>query len=113
MDRAALLLYGVMAEVAAQMPDIMAQRIDASGTVLWTSNGAPVCTASSLQNTPQLVSDGAGGAIISWEDWRSYGQPDIYAQRISFNGFTNWTFNGVAICTEPNFANQYSTKISF
>lgn len=91
--------------------DIMAQRIDASGNVLWTSNGAPVCTATSLQNTPQLVSDGAGGAIISWEDWRSYSQPDIYAQRISSNGFTNWTFNGVAICTEPNFANQYSTKI--
>lgn len=91
--------------------DIMAQRIDASGTVLWTSNGAPVCTATSLQNTPQLVSDGAGGAIISWEDWRSYSQPDIYAQRISSNGFANWTFNGIAICTEPNFANQYSTKI--
>jgi hypothetical protein len=92
--------------------DIMAQRIDASGNVLWTSNGAPVCTATSLQNTPQLVSDGAGGAIISWEDWRNYSQPDIYAQRISSNGFTNWTFNGVAICTEPNFANQYSTKIA-
>ena len=91
--------------------DILAQRIDASGTVLWTTNGASVCNATSLQNTPQLVSDGAGGAIISWEDWRSFSQPDIYAQRISSNGFTNWSFNGVAICTEPNFANQYSTKI--
>lgn len=91
--------------------DIRAQLINASGTVLWSDGGASVCNASSLQNTPQLISDGAGGAIISWEDWRSFSQPDIYAQRISSNGFTNWTFNGVLICSEPNFANQYSTKI--
>ncbi|HMK04174.1 MAG TPA: hypothetical protein VK489_08285 [Ferruginibacter sp.] len=91
--------------------DINAQRINASGDVLWVTDGTSVCTASSLQNTPQLVSDGAGGAIISWEDWRSFSQPDIYAQRISFNGFTNWNFNGIIICSEPNFANQYSTKI--
>jgi hypothetical protein len=91
--------------------DIRAQLINALGTVLWGAGGASVCTASSLQNTPQLVSDGAGGAIISWEDWRSFSQPDIYAQRISSNGFTNWNFNGVLICSEPNFANQYSTKI--
>lgn len=97
--------------VGSANADINAQRINASGTALWTPDGASICTATSLQNTPQLISDGAGGAIISWEDWRSFSQPDIYAQRISFNGFTNWSFNGVAICTEPNFANQYSTKI--
>jgi hypothetical protein len=91
--------------------DIRAQRVDASGTVLWSVGGVSVCNAASLQNTPQLVSDGNGGAIISWEDWRNYSQPDIYAQRISSNGFTSWNFNGVAICTEPNFANQYNTKI--
>lgn len=97
--------------VGGPSADIMAQRINASGTVQWTTNGVSVCNANSLQNTPQLVSDGAGGAIISWEDWRSFSQPDIYAQRISSNGFTNWSFNGVVICSEPNLANQYSTKI--
>jgi len=91
--------------------DILAQRINASGTTLWTSQGASICNATSLQNTPSLISDGNGGAIISWEDWRSFSQPDIYVQRISFNGFTSWNFNGVLICSEPNFANQYNTKI--
>lgn len=91
--------------------DIMAQRINASGTALWAPQGSSVCNASSLQNSPQLISDGTGGAIISWEDWRSFSQPDIYAQHISFNGFASWSFNGVLICSEPNFANQYSTKI--
>ncbi len=91
--------------------DIYAQRINAAGTVQWTANGAPVCTASSLQNIPQLVSDGAGGAIITWEDWRNFSQSDIYAQRIASNGFTSWSFNGVVICSESNLAQQYNTKI--
>jgi hypothetical protein len=64
--------------------DIRAQLINASGTVLWPAGGTSVCNANSLQNIPQLISDGAGGAIISWEDWRSFSQPDIYAQRIAW-----------------------------
>lgn len=88
--------------------DINAQRINAAGTTLWSVS---VCNANSLQNNPQLISDGAGGAIITWEDWRNFGQADIYAQHVSFNGFTTWTFNGVPICTESNFAAQYNTKI--
>jgi Secretion system C-terminal sorting domain len=92
--------------------DINAQRINASGTVLWVTDGVSVCNANSLQNIPQLVSDGAGGAIITWEDWRNFSQTDIYAQRISFNGFTNWAFNGVVICSDGSFRNQYNTKIT-
>ena len=91
--------------------DIFAQRIDASGAFLWALNGALICNATSLQNIPQLVTDGNGGAIIAWEDWRNFSQSDIYAQRISFNGFTSWALNGIIICSEPNFAHQYNTKM--
>ncbi|GAB2826152.1 T9SS type A sorting domain-containing protein [Ferruginibacter profundus] len=91
--------------------DIYAQRLNQAGTPLWTIDGISVCNASSLQNMPQIISDGgAGSAIVSWEDWRNFSQPDIYAQHIS-NGFTDWTFNGVVICSEPNFAQQYNTKM--
>ena len=91
--------------------DIYAQRLNQSGAPLWTTDGIAVCTASSLQNMPQIISDGgAGSAIVSWEDWRNFSQPDIYAQHIS-NGFTDWTFNGVVICSEPNLAQQYNTKM--
>jgi hypothetical protein len=89
--------------------EIYAQRINTAGTTLWPTNGVSVCNASSLQNIPQLVSDGSGGAIIAWEDWRN-SQSDIYAQRISSNGITSWTFNGVAICSQSG-AHQYNTKI--
>lgn len=91
--------------------DIYAQRLNQVGTPLWTIDGAPVCTASSLQNMPQIISDGgAGSAIIAWEDWRNFSQADIYAQHIS-NGFTDWTFNGVSICSESNLQHQYNTRM--
>ena len=91
--------------------DIYAQRLNQVGTPLWTLDGTAVCTASSLQNMPQIISDGgAGSAIITWEDWRNFSQSDIYAQKIS-NGATSWTFNGVLICSEPNLAHQYNTKM--
>lgn len=97
--------------VGSANADIYAQRLNQSGTPLWTTDGIAVCTASSLQNMPQIISDGgAGSAIVSWEDWRNFGQPDIYAQHIS-NGFTDWTFNGVVICSEPNLAQQNNTRM--
>jgi len=44
--------------------DIYAQRIDAGGNVLWGSDGVPICAGPSVPNTPRVVDDGAGGAII-------------------------------------------------
>lgn len=55
--------------------------------------------AASDQQRPTIISDGAGGVIITWEDARS-GKADIYAQRINANGVGQWTANGVAISTE-------------
>ncbi|MBK7368259.1 MAG: hypothetical protein IPJ04_10205 [Candidatus Eisenbacteria bacterium] len=78
--------------------DVYAQRISAAGVPLWTANGVAVCSATGDQANPVLVSDGAGGAIITWGDSRS-GVSDIYAQRLNANGVTQWTANGVALCT--------------
>jgi len=78
--------------------DIYAQRINASGAVQWSANGVPISTAESHQFRPSIVSDGSGGAIITWEDNRS-GNMDIYAQRINAAGAVQWTADGVAIST--------------
>jgi hypothetical protein len=51
--------------------DIYAQRIDQEGNSAWTSNGLPVCQAAGTQSNIASVSDGTGGAIISWWDQRS------------------------------------------
>ena len=79
--------------------DIYAQAIDSIGNVRWTLNGVSVSTASSSQYNPKLVSDGQGGAIITWEDSRSSEGVTIYAQAINSTGMTKWTSGGVPICT--------------
>ena len=80
--------------------DIYAQRVDANGRMLWKNDGVPVCTAVGSQPYTQLVSDGAGGAIIAWYDERS-GRKfrwDIYAQRVDASGRMLWENDGVLIC---------------
>ncbi len=78
--------------------DIYAQRIGHDGTARWTVNGVQICTLVSNQQYPQAVPDGAGGALIVWEDWRN-SNLDVYAQRIDAGGIVWWTHNGVALCT--------------
>ncbi len=74
--------------------DVYAQRIDASGAVLWAANGIPVCTAANDQINVRAVPDGAGGAIVAWEDWRS-GTGDLYVQHVNILGNTAWAADGV------------------
>src|SRR6185295_9800133 len=45
----------------------------------------PVCTAIYDQFGPQMVSDGAGGSILVWQDYREGGL-DVYAQRLNGGG---------------------------
>ena len=66
--------------------DIYAQRIDSDGNPQWAIDGDSICTASGNQFYPELVSDGAGGAIITWEDERDDPDGDIYAQRVNRDG---------------------------
>ncbi len=88
--------------------DIYAQRVDASGTPRWTANGVPIGVTTGSQTVPQLISDGAGGAIIVWEDSRRGSGTDIYAQRVNASGEVQWAANGVGICV--GFY-QYQPKI--
>lgn len=90
--------------------DIFAQRISSSGTVLWGKAGAIICNASASKFAPELVSDGAGGAIITWYDYRGGAGEDIYAQRVDKDGNVLWQNNGVPVCTAPG--TQWYPKIA-
>ncbi len=89
--------------------DIYAQRISADGAIQWTANGVALCTAIGDQLGPAIVPDGAGGAIVTWQDERSRGDNDIYAQRISLAGVVQWAANGAALCTATG--NQWNPAI--
>jgi hypothetical protein len=84
----------------ADNTDIFAQRLDASGNPLWTANGEAICTSPGNQQWPAPVSDGFGGAIITWFDSR-VGTNDVYAQRIDASGNALWTPGGVVLCDAP------------
>ncbi len=79
--------------------DIYAQRIDNTGHVQWTANGVATCAAAGDQITPVAVSDGSGGVISAWADYRGGATSDIYVQRLNGAGAAQWTANGVALST--------------
>ncbi|NVM03088.1 MAG: hypothetical protein HWN67_12170, partial [Candidatus Helarchaeota archaeon] len=90
--------------------DIYAQRVNSSGGMEWTGNGIAITTENNLQVSPQLCSDGAGGAIITWDDRRVDGiSTDIYVQRVNSSGGVEWAANGTAICTATD--NQYYVQL--
>ena len=81
--------------------DIYAQRLNSAGVAQWTVNGVLVCGAANNQDVPVIVTDGAAGAVIAWQDGRS-SSVDIYAQRMNSTGVAQWTANGNAVCSAAN-----------
>ena len=82
--------------------DVYAQRINGSGTTLWTGGGVPICTAAEHQRHSRIASDGEGGAIVSWHDAREPGVVYVYAQRVDAGGNLRWTIDGVTIAPLNN-----------
>ncbi len=87
----------------ATVSDIFAHHLLATGDVdpLWPENGLPVCTAPGLQEFPVIIGDGAGGAIIAWDDQRSSTTgADIFAHHVLASGVVDRAYpvNGRAVC---------------
>ncbi|MDD5087308.1 MAG: T9SS type A sorting domain-containing protein [bacterium] len=81
--------------------DVYAMKLDQSGNLFpgWNPLGNVVDSlfgAAVNEVTVRAVHDGAGGAIIAWEDTRR-DNADIYAQRIRSNGSIAWTTGPVAV----------------
>jgi hypothetical protein len=74
---------------------IWAQRVDASGNMLWPANGIPIDTTPGDSGWPMLAKDGLGGAIIAWPSGHNITRSDTRAQRVDAAGNVQWTVNGV------------------
>ena len=68
--------------------DIYAQHVDSAGHLCWSDTGLAVCAGDNNVLSPVAVSDGDGGAIISWLDDRG-----LYAQRVA---------DGAGVMETPN-----------
>jgi hypothetical protein len=89
--------------------DIYAQRVNDTGEVQWATDGIVICAEAGDQVLPHIIGDGAGGALISWDDERGVDN-DVYAQRINSTGIVQWIPGGAPICTEDN--HQYHSQIA-
>jgi len=87
---------------------LYAQRVD-EGSSVWTSDGIDVCPSAAYLYYARMVSDGAGGAIITWNENR-YGSYDIFAQRIDADGNLVWGDGGIDVCTVDG--DQYYPEIT-
>lgn len=91
--------------------NIDAQHVLASGEVdaTWPANGRALLTDALAQTIvpqgkefPAIVSDGAGGAIVTWPDGRSsLNGLDIYAHHVLASGALDaaWPGNGTTVCS--------------
>lgn len=83
--------------------DIRAQRVDANGTKLWTSNGGfpiVVCINAQSQSDPKVARMSDGNFVVVWEDDRlgTTDVTDIFAQRLlAATGDKLWSDDGVRV----------------
>lgn len=88
---------------------VTAQMIDANGTRQWASTGNTVCTNTANPSLlPEIVSNGNGGAIITWDDYRNI-HYKVYAQNMSSSGLNLWAMDGIQVC--PGSQGQILPKI--
>ena len=84
--------------------DLRAQRIDASGTLLWGADGIAIATAPAAGfYDVKSVSDGAGGAYLTWLDSRAVAG-GYYATHLLASGTiaSGWAPSGNAIASNSS-----------
>jgi len=87
---------------------IHVQRVDSSGTPLWTSGGVQV--SSHKGNSANIVPDGNNGVIIAWSDFReATNAANIYTQRVNSSGNLVWDTAGIAVTTADKVSGYYSS----
>jgi hypothetical protein len=75
---------------------IYSQRINGAGAVQWALNGIQVCSASSAYSGA-IVSDGSGGAVVTWTEYYQSCFEIFRAQRLNGSGTLMWPVGGIEI----------------
>lgn len=81
----------------------------------WSTNPAvnnAICTNYYNQFDIQMVSDGGGGAIITWVDYRFKPNYTVFCQRINANGIIQWASDGVQVSGSSVNANGATQSIT-
>lgn len=78
--------------------DVWAQKVDASGTILWDDQGVLVDNKVNRQEDPVVIATTDGGCIIAWIDFTHNDAGDVYAQKLDADGNLLWQEGGVPLC---------------
>jgi hypothetical protein len=99
--------------------NVFAQHVTAFGDLdpAWPGNGRALLTDSLAieagaggQVSPAIVPDGAGGAIVAWQDLRTEANDiDLFAQHVLASGAVDarWPANGAALCVNAGNQNTH------
>ncbi len=79
-------------------PGIYAMRVPTTGVHAWASDVPLTLEPYSASSPPAVVSDGSGGAIVAFQDYRN-ADSDIYVQRIDAAGVVQWDTDGYPLVT--------------
>lgn len=87
----------VIAWADLRSTELRAQKFGVTGLSEWTHQGVAVCTSERQPDSPAIVIDGFGGAIIAWRG------DGIRAQRLNDSGERQWADEGVALFGRQDF----------
>jgi hypothetical protein len=92
-------IVSLISEVFMSHRHLRAQKLDTDGNPLWGAVPPLIYEAGSLQmgNFPEFVSDGSGGAVLSWYQAASHLQS--YVQHLRPDGSEAFAHNGVPVST--------------
>jgi len=76
--------------IASGNRDLFGQRLDLVPDPLWAPEGVTISAAPGDQVAQAMATDGAGGVIVGWQDFRFGASSDIFAQRVSAAGLTGF-----------------------
>ncbi|HKQ59308.1 MAG TPA: hypothetical protein VJY35_15705 [Candidatus Eisenbacteria bacterium] len=90
-------------DVGSGFGDILAQHIMSTGVTDpgWAADGVPVCNGAGDQSLAVIASDGAGGAVVTWQDFTDTSNPQLLIGRILSDGTVSALASLVDATAEP------------
>ncbi len=84
--------------LGAGLNTVIIQHVNSEGSTLLVFNGVAISTVNQGNSSnPTMISDGNGGAMISWQEPRNYAN-NIFVQRINSQASSLWNYGGVNMC---------------
>jgi hypothetical protein len=88
-------------ETRAGMQNVINQKIDSHGAVVWLPEGRSICSHTAYMPNQKILSNDSMGYLIVWGDTRNTGYTDLYCQKVNIDGETQWQQNGIPINLMP------------